>query len=684
MSTVNAVSTVNAESVEELLADITGRGLSVSTAGADLRLQGPRERIDAGLVGRIKLVKPQLIEYLQAQQGESSFRPTLLQRGYLIGRSDAVELGNIASHVYHEIEGSWQLPRLSAALRSVIERHAMLRTRFTEDGRLVEQGLPDGFGITEYDLRGQREQAQREHLRSVRELGSHRMLPVDQAPLLAVAVSILSEQRMILHVSHDGLVMDGISMFLFFRDWWASYSGAEQPGQAEASFADYVAALDKASTRAPYERSRRYWLDRLADLAPYPDLALQTSPAAISQPRFSQHVARLDRAAWSAVKARANQAGLTPTGVLLAGYAQTLARWGAGQRFTLNSTLANRPPIHPRILDAIGNFSETILIELELDRNLDFTEQAKALQARLRRDLDNRHFCGIEVLRELAKRDGPDRARMPYTFNSTIGYVDTELDGSTLELFGPEIYTSSQTPQVWLNGFAFEQHGGLVVQFDSVDGLFPAGMIEAMVAGYQSLLDSLVSDPAWLARTFDLLPQAQRAVRAAANDTTTALSADPLEQAFVRHARRSPDAPAIITAQHTTSYGELYRRAVTAATWLRAHRVGTDELVGLVMTRGPEQVVGILAAILAGAAYLPIDAGLPLERQRYLLRDGRVRCVLSNVKDPAAAADLELLELTSPELPDGAVAELPPLPGASLDDLAYVLYTSALPASRRG
>ena len=672
--------------ITALLQEIRGRGLSVSLAGEDLRLQGPRDRIDAELVGRIKAIKPALIDHLQAQQlaAERSVEVTLLQRGYLIGRGDAVELGNVASHIYHEIQGCWDLDRLAAALNRVIARHGMLRTTFTDDGRQLELASVPEQTIARYDLRGLDAGEQERRLAELRDRRSHRIFPADTAPMLAAEVSILADDRMVLHVGHDGLVMDGISMFLFFRQWHAAYQGEPEPAGAEASFADYLAALAKARTRAPYERSRAYWLDRLDDLAPYPDLALEATPAAITEPRFSQHVARLAAPAWAAVKARAASHGLTPTVLLLAAYAETLGRWGAGERFTLNSTLANRPPIHPRIFEAIGNFSETILIELELDRRLSFTERAQALQARLRRDLDNRHFSGIEVLRELGRRAGADRARMPYTFNSAIGYVDSTLDGSTIELFGTETHTSSQTPQVWLNAFAFEQHGGVVIQFDEVIGLFPAGMIEAMVQGYQSLLDDLVEDEAWHARTFDLLPQAQRAVRRRANDTTVALDVARLEEAFVEQARRRPEATAVITEHGSISYGELHRRALAAGAWLRARQVGRDELVGLVMTRGPEQLVGILATVLAGAAYLPIDATLPVNRQRYLLRDGQVRCVLTNAGPVEAAAGLQVLGLDVREPVDTAPAEIEPLPDACLDDLAYVLYTSGTTGEPKG
>ncbi len=666
-----------------VLREIESRGLSITTSGDQLRLQGPKERIDTELVGRIKAVKAELIAALSAPPEEepAGFPLTLLQRGYLIGRGEAIQLGNVASHVYHEIEGCWDLDRLEAALRSVVDRHGMLRTRFTADGRQVEEETPDGPLIGRLDLRGESEAVRAERRTALRAERTHRLLPVDRAPLLAAEVTILADDRMVLHVGHDGLVMDGISMFLFFRDWWDAYTDPGRAPAEEASFADYVAALDTARTRAPTARSRAYWMERLDDLAPHPDLPLAASPASITRPRFTQHVACLDAPSWTALKARASAAGLTPTGVLLAAYAETLARWGAGDRFTLATTIANRPPIHPRIFDAIGNFSETMLVGVELDRDATFEARARGLQARLRRDLDHRHFSGIEVLRELGRRVGAAEARMPYTFNSAIGYVQAGVDGSTLELFGPEVHTSSQTPQLWLNGFAFEQHGGVVVQFDSVDGLFPDGLVEAMVAGYQTLLDTLLGETAWSATGFDLMPEEQRERRRAANATDTPLAENLLHDAFRAHAERAADAPAIVTSGATMSYGELYARARHAAAWLRERGAGRDELVGLVMTRGPEQIVGILAAALAGSAYLPIDAALPEERRRYMLRDGRVRHVLTNVEG-RAGDDALLLDAARPYEP-GAPGHVP-VHGASLDDLAYVLYTSGTTGEPKG
>ncbi len=67
------------------------------------------------------------------------------------------------------------------------------------------------------------------------------------------------------------------------------------------------------------------------------------------------------------------------------------------------------------------------------------------------------------------------------------------------------------------------------------------------------------------------------------------------------------------------SYAELDRRAEAVAAHLRALGVGADQVVGLRVERSPDVVIGILAILKAGAAYLPLDPLYPTERVAFML-----------------------------------------------------------------
>ena len=84
-----------------------------------------------------------------------------------------------------------------------------------------------------------------------------------------------------------------------------------------------------------------------------------------------------------------------------------------------------------------------------------------------------------------------------------------------------------------------------------------------------------------------------------------------------------PEAIAVVHEGRALSYGELNARANRLAHLLIAEGVGSEQLVALAMPRSIELVVGVLAVLKAGAAYLPLDPDYPADRIAYMLEDGR-------------------------------------------------------------
>ncbi|WP_248958370.1 non-ribosomal peptide synthetase, partial [Sphaerisporangium perillae] len=157
---------------------------------------------------------------------------------------------------------------------------------------------------------------------------------------------------------------------------------------------------------------------------------------------------------------------------------------------------------------------------------------------------------------------------------------------------------------------------------------------------------------------------------------------------FAAQARRTPDAPAVRSADAELTYAELDRRAGRLALRLAELGAGPERLVAVALPRSADLVVALLAVLKTGAAYLPIDLDYPRDRVAFMLRDARPVCVLT---DGAAAAGLPqegaggrfLME----ELGQDAAepGEWPSEP-VRLPDAhpAYVIYTSGSTGTPKG
>lgn len=613
------------------------------------------------------------------------FPLTDLQQAYLFGRSEGMELGNISCHGYAEVDvENWDRERFEAALQRIIERHEMLRCIILPEGR--QQILPSTppYQIEVNDLRALDGVAAAARLDSIRAELSHKVHPSDQWPLFEFRASLLDAQRSRLHISTDLLIGDGRSFEILFQELMQLYHHPEATlPPIELSFRDYVHAVASLEQTDAFRESRDYWANRVPTLPPSPELPLEKNPSSISRPVFKRRSASLEPAAWQSLKEKAARFHSTPVGTLLAAYAEVLAIWSKNPRFTINLTLFNRLPLHPQANSIIGDFTSVNLLELDNSAPATFAARARQQQERLWQDLDHRYFTGVQVMRELSRFQhvGPT-ARMPVVFTSLLNLGERPDGVAWISRLGRPVYGITQTPQVYLDLMVHEDQGSLCIDWDAVEDLFPAGLLDDVFEAYQRLLIDLAADePSWQRTLAEnarrLIPAAQLAVRRAANNTTAPLTADLLHTPFLKQVAERPEQLAVCTPTRRLTYREVYRHACRIEQELLRCQVQPNELVAVLMEKGWEQIVAVLGIHLAGAAYLPIDAELPAERQRYLLEHGKVRVVLTQsalrtrLSVPAAIESFEVDQLNPADAgePFDRRRQKP-------EDLAYVIYTS--------
>ncbi|GFE67459.1 non-ribosomal peptide synthetase [Chroococcus sp. FPU101] len=641
----------------------------------------------AGLIEQINTIEsnekqqlPKIIPNLQERY--QPFPLTDIQQAYLIGRSDAYELGNVATHGYREIETvGLSVEKVERAFQKLIDRHDMLRVIILEDGQQqILENVPS-YEIKTIDIRNQDPEAT---LTEIRDRLSHQILKTEQWPLFEIVATLLDDNRIRFHVSFDVLIGDAWSFQLLGAEIAEIIQNPDYiPSPLSLSFRDYVFAEITLRETALYQNSLTYWQTRLTTLPASPELPLTKNLSAITHPRFVRRSGSLEPQIWQRLKQKASQIGITPSGLILGAFAEILTLWSRKPNFTINLTLFNRLSLHPEVNQIIGDFTSSTLLAVDNSEQNSFTFRAKKIQAQLWEDLDHRYVSGVKVLRELARIGGRTTgALMPVVFTSTLTQNIQHQPSLPTEV----VYSLSQTSQVYLDHQVSEIENALVFNWDTIDELFPTGVLDDMFAVYCDFLHRLANDAEiWDASTRLLLPTSQIEQITATNQTEQEIAKknNLLHHLFFEQVSLNAQNTAIITSHCRITYQELGDRSLTLAHQLKTLGVKPNQLVAVVMEKGWEQIVATLGILASGAAYVPIDPELPTERRLYLLQETQVQQILTQ-------SWLENILVWPDNIQRICLDKINPLPSREFSiettpqDLAYVIYTSGSTGTPKG
>jgi amino acid adenylation domain-containing protein len=196
----------------------------------------------------------------------------------------------------------------------------------------------------------------------------------------------------------------------------------------------------------------------------------------------------------------------------------------------------------------------------------------------------------------------------------------------------------------------------------------------------QSLVEALEQSPLTLAVALSILPEQERLqVIKAFNATNAAYPQEKLiHELFEEQVDRSPNAVAVLCEEQLYTYAEINIRANKLAWYLNRRGVGNGDYVPILMPRSRQMLVAQLAVLKSGGVYVPVDPKLPVERQKFIIRDCGARLILVEQsggelldKIPAQYINCTEEALSLEEMPSEnlGLQGTPPPP-------AYVMYTS--------
>ncbi len=198
---------------------------------------------------------------------------------------------------------------------------------------------------------------------------------------------------------------------------------------------------------------------------------------------------------------------------------------------------------------------------------------------------------------------------------------------------------------------------------------------------YSRLLAALVAQPDRPISEPCFLTEAERERQIVAwNDTRTAYPREQsIAESFEEVARGCPDRVAVIDGNEQLTYAMLDERAERLAAHLELHGVGSGSRVGLALDRSAAMVVSMIGILKAGAAYVPLDAGYPAERLRFLIEDTQLSAIVAD-RELATRVPLVRFEDALKTAPQKGHSR----PKTAAESTAYIMYTSGSTGTPKG
>lgn len=539
---------------------------------------------------------------------------------------------NIARAV--KIEGPLEPASLRRAFATLVHRHPALRTTFPSATGEPTQAVHSAQELDFQDIEVQPWTGAELDRFLLKE--SHGPFDLMNGPLLRVRLLHTGEQEWILLVTVHHIAADFWSLAILWRELITFYANPTAPlDLLKMSYGEYAAREHREIVAGKREYLWEYWRSQLAGTLPVSDLPTDRRRPEIQTYNGSQVPLCIEKNLLSRLTRLCAQQGATLFVGLLAAFHAFLARYMGQDEVIIGCPAVGRS--RPELAPLVGYFVNPLPLRASIADNPSFSVLLGRARTAAFNALKHAEFPfhlmaeRLELSRDASR--SPIFQTMLVMQQSPPGYADllplaVNLPGPAMRTGGlsfAPIALPQQSAQFDLMLVA-AQIGDEIPGFLQYNSdLFDESTISRMAQYFTGLLEEMVSDESRGVREMPLVKDAERSeILYGWNDTACEFpeSDQLLHELIALQVQRTPEAEAVRFGKNSMTYAELDRRSTQLAHHLRACGAGPETLVGICMERCLEMMVGMVAILKTGAAYLPIDPSYPAERIKYVLADG--------------------------------------------------------------
>jgi len=658
-------------SLQDLLHTLALAGWRFWVEGDRLRYRAPKSAATAAVLEQLKPHKAAIIELLTAAPDRLDICPLAYGQTalwFLWRLAPASQAYNQSLPLQIAGVDADDATRWRAGCAALATRHPLLRTIFPmHDGQPYQQVLAEAELPWQEHAAGDWEPDQ-----LAAALAAAHAVPFDlvHAPPLRCHwfADATGRGRHILLITLHHIACDGWSLELMRQELNALVEGAPLAAPT-FTYHDYVRWQHALLASAEGERLWGFWRNQLAAPLPLLDLPIDHPRPPVQRYDGASCPLALPATIFLSLHALAAAESATLFELLLAAYVLFLHRFTGQDDLLIGVPTAGRS--RPEFAAVVGYFVNPCVVRATVSADISFRQLLAEVRQQARQAIAHAEFPFPLLVQRLQPERSPDRSPIfdvSMNFHTRRHGVGAGGAAQLLEMAQADGKFDLTLTMVETDD---RLHGALGYNL----ALLTPATVARWAEAFSALLASIVAQPEASLGMLALhagAPATRAPILRGLQQPVTA--AQMLHRQFAAQAAQHPSAPAVADAVTALTYAELDRRASALAGVLAGLGAGPDVRVAICTGRTVDFCVALLAVLKAGAAYVPLEPGVPAELLAYMI-------------DHAEAAALLTQQALLPELPpvtcpvlaiDAPLPALPvaPLQPAQLAHLAYVMYTS--------
>ena len=588
-------------------------------------------------------------------------------------------INNICTSVvlYEELD----IPKIKQALNNLVKNHDSFRIQIHMKDNIPYQSVAE---FEPFDVEVVNAKNESEMKKYEKEMVDYKFNIIDS--VLYRFKIVLFENKcggIILNLSH--MIADSWSLGLTVQEYLKEYHALknnETLDEVSNSYIDYINAEQEYKQSEKFENDKKFWNDMFETI---PELATIPTTKKIKNnisSKAKREIITVDADLVSKINNFCKEEKLSAFNFLMAIYSIYIGRVSNLDNFVIGTPILNRTNFKEK--HTTGMFVNTVPVKIDIPENGTFTEFAHNLSTNMMSILKHQKYSYNTILEDLREKHNS----LPNLYNIIISYQITKaFDSQYGNYKGHWAFNNYCGNDMNIHISDVNDTGTLEFSYDYLTDKYSLADIKNLHARIMSMVNQILESKDIQANEIEIVTEEEKnKILNDFNNTAVDYPKDKtIVDLFEEQVEKTPDNIAVVFGNQSLTYKELNEKANQLANHLLNVKIEKGNIIGILLNRSLEMVIGLLAILKTGSSYLPIDPEYPIERISYMLENSNVNTIL--LDSYTSSIDLKIenkinIELNSDIYNSSKTKNLKiKFPS---DSIMYLIYTSGSTGKPKG